>query len=64
MEALRGRETGLRSHGELITLHIVPYKKLWRVTADSKALAAITLYEMAKKEGILPLQNTPVLFSS
>lgn len=64
VEALRGRETGLRSHGELIKLHIVPYKTLWRVTADSKALAAITLYEMAKKEGILPLQNTPELFSS
>lgn len=65
VEALHGRETGLRSHGELIKLHIVPYKTLWRVTADSKALAAITLYEMAKKEGILPLQqNTPELFSS
>ncbi|KAH9311886.1 hypothetical protein KI387_026921, partial [Taxus chinensis] len=54
IDALHGQETGLCDHGELIKLHIVPYTKLWRVTADSKALAAITLYEMAKKEGLLP----------
>lgn len=65
VEALHGRETGLRSEGELIKVHIVPYKTLWRVTADSKVLSAITLYEMAKKEGLLPVQqNTAELFGS
>ncbi|XP_022969883.1 nudix hydrolase 14, chloroplastic [Cucurbita maxima] len=51
---LQGKETGLRDHGELIKVHVVPYEKLWRVTADAKALMAIGLYEMAKKEGLLP----------
>lgn len=51
---LQGKETGLREHGELIKVHVVPYERLWRVTADSKALMAIALYEMAQKEGLLP----------
>uniref|UniRef100_A0A9I9CLY0 Nudix hydrolase domain-containing protein n=1 Tax=Cucumis melo TaxID=3656 RepID=A0A9I9CLY0_CUCME len=51
---LQGKETGLRDHGELIKVHVVPYEKLWRVTADAKALMAIALYEMAQKEGLLP----------
>ncbi|KAJ4952157.1 hypothetical protein NE237_028989 [Protea cynaroides] len=52
--ALQGKETGLRDHGELIKVHVVPYKKLWRITADAKALMAIALFEMAKREGLLP----------
>ncbi|XP_015900349.3 nudix hydrolase 14, chloroplastic isoform X1 [Ziziphus jujuba] len=51
---LRGKETGLREHGELIKVHVVPYEKLWRITADAKVLTAIALYEMAKREGLLP----------
>ncbi|KAL0331354.1 UNVERIFIED_CONTAM: Nudix hydrolase 14, chloroplastic [Sesamum angustifolium] len=51
---LQGKETGLRDHGELIRVHVVPYKDLWRTTADAKALVAIALYEMAKKDGLLP----------
>ncbi|XP_052209533.1 nudix hydrolase 14, chloroplastic [Diospyros lotus] len=51
---LQGKETGLREQGELIKVHIVPYAKLWRATADAKALMAIALYEMAKREGLLP----------
>ncbi|KAM7531206.1 hypothetical protein LguiB_034616 [Lonicera macranthoides] len=51
---LQGKETGLQEHGELIKVHVVPYKKLWRMTADAKALMAIALHEMAKKEGLLP----------
>lgn len=54
IKALQGKETGLRDHGELIKLRVVPYDQLWRSTADAKALSAIALYEMAKKEGILP----------
>ncbi|XP_058009594.1 nudix hydrolase 14, chloroplastic isoform X2 [Hevea brasiliensis] len=51
---LQGKETGLRDHGELIKVRVVPYAKLWRMTADAKVLMAIALYEMAKKEGLLP----------
>ncbi|KAI4327043.1 hypothetical protein L6164_019546 [Bauhinia variegata] len=50
---LKGKETGLREHGELIKVRVVPYKKLWRSTADSKVLVAIALFEMATKEGLL-----------
>jgi ADP-sugar diphosphatase len=57
IKALQGKETGLRDHGELIKLHVVPYDQLWRSTADAKALCAIALYEMAKKEGILPFSS-------
>lgn len=51
---LQGKETGLREHGELIKVHVVPYDKLWRMTADAKALMAVALYEMANREGLLP----------
>ena len=49
---------GLREHGELLKVRVVPYDKLWHVTADAKALASIALYEMAKREGLLPQVNT------
>ncbi|XLR50769.1 hypothetical protein HN51_001479 [Arachis hypogaea] len=55
---LHGKETGLRDHGELIKVRVVPYKKLWRTTADAKALAAVALLEMATKEGLLPPSPT------
>uniref|UniRef100_A0A0E0L7B0 Nudix hydrolase domain-containing protein n=1 Tax=Oryza punctata TaxID=4537 RepID=A0A0E0L7B0_ORYPU len=58
IRALQGKETGLRDHGELIKLRVVPYSQLWRATADAKALSAIALYEMAKKEGLLPSSPT------
>ncbi|CAM6118133.1 unnamed protein product [Calypogeia fissa] len=60
--SLQGAETGLRDHGELIKVKVVPYSSLWRSTADSKALAAIAIYEMATREGILPpAPNAPDL---
>ncbi|XP_031125155.1 nudix hydrolase 14, chloroplastic isoform X1 [Ipomoea triloba] len=55
---LQGKETGLRDHGELIKVHVVPYEKLWRTTADAKTLTAIALYEMAKRDGLLPSSRT------
>ncbi|XP_020977090.1 nudix hydrolase 14, chloroplastic isoform X3 [Arachis ipaensis] len=55
---LHGKETGLRDHGELIKVRVVPYKKLWRTTADAKALAAVALFEMVTKEGLLPPSPT------
>ncbi|KAA8521951.1 hypothetical protein F0562_012735 [Nyssa sinensis] len=56
---LQGKEAGLREHGELIKVHVVPYERLWRMTADAKALMAIALYEMAKREGLLPPPSSP-----
>ncbi|XP_040365154.1 nudix hydrolase 14, chloroplastic isoform X2 [Rosa chinensis] len=58
IEQLQGKETGLREHGELIKVHVVPYERLWCMTADAKVLAAIALYEMSKREGILPPLET------
>lgn len=54
INSLQGQKTGLKEHGEFIKVHVVPYRTLWRSTTDAKALAAITLYEMAKREGLLP----------
>lgn len=51
---LQGKQTGLQEHGELIQLVVVPYEDLWKSTADSKALAAIALYENASRKGLLP----------
>ncbi|KAK9277733.1 hypothetical protein L1049_007280 [Liquidambar formosana] len=54
---LQGKQMGLREHGELIKVHVVPYVKLWQMTADAKTLIAIALYEMAKREGLLPWKS-------
>ncbi|CAA0842271.1 Nudix hydrolase 14- chloroplastic [Striga hermonthica] len=54
IKQLQGKETGLRDHGELIRVHVVPYKNLWRMTSDAKVLMAIALYEMAMRDGFLP----------
>ncbi|POR35470.1 Nudix hydrolase 14, chloroplastic [Tolypocladium paradoxum] len=46
-----GRLTGLRSHGEKITLRVVPMKDLWREGArDAKALGALALWEGLRRE--------------
>ncbi|KAK1564771.1 hypothetical protein Q3G72_011289 [Acer saccharum] len=54
---LQGKETGLHEHGELIKVRVVPYRELWRKTADVKVLTAIGLYEMASREGLLPSKS-------
>ncbi|KAL2754029.1 hypothetical protein ACRALDRAFT_2043130 [Sodiomyces alcalophilus JCM 7366] len=47
-----GRLTGLRDHGEKITLKLVPMRDLWRVGArDAKCLAALALWEALQREG-------------
>lgn len=46
-----GRLTGLRSHGEKITLKVVPMKDLWKEGArDAKALAAVAFWEGLRRE--------------
>ena len=52
IEGMKGRLTGLREHGEKITLKICRLDELWKVGArDGKTLAAVTLYEGLKREG-------------
>lgn len=47
-----GKLTGLREHGEKITLKLVPMKDAWREgSRDAKCLAAIALWEGLKREG-------------
>jgi ADP-sugar diphosphatase len=54
IEDLRGRLTGLRIQGELITLKLCDYEELWREGArDAKTLAAWALYEGLKRAGKL-----------
>lgn len=48
----RGKLTGLRDHGEKITLKVVRLEDLWREGArDSKALSAWAIYEGLRREG-------------
>ncbi|KAK0628242.1 hypothetical protein B0T17DRAFT_588437 [Bombardia bombarda] len=49
-----GRLTGLREHGEKITLKLVRMRDLWREGArDAKCLAALALWEGLRREGRL-----------
>jgi ADP-sugar diphosphatase len=47
----RGKLTGLREHGERITLKVVRLCDLWRETVDAKALCAVALWDGLKREG-------------
>lgn len=54
VDELKGKLTGLRDHGEKITLKIVKLDEVWKVAwRDGKTLAAIALYEGLRKEGML-----------
>ncbi|OSS48238.1 hypothetical protein B5807_07949 [Epicoccum nigrum] len=54
MAWLQGRATGLRDEGERITLKLVPLGRVWREAGrDGKALAAVSLYEGLKREGMI-----------
>lgn len=47
-----GKLTGLREHGEKITLKLVRMKDLWKEGArDAKCLAAVALWEGLRREG-------------
>lgn len=48
----QGKLTGLRSHGEKITLMLARLEDIWKVAGrDAKTLAAWALYQGLKKEG-------------
>jgi 8-oxo-dGTP pyrophosphatase MutT (NUDIX family) len=52
LESWSGRLTGLRDHGEKITLKIVPMEDAWRVGArDAKALGALALWQGLRAQG-------------
>ncbi len=54
LQEWQGKLTGLRDHGEKITLKLVPLKNLWKEAGrDAKALAAWALYEGLRQEGKL-----------
>jgi ADP-sugar diphosphatase len=52
IESLKGRLTGLRDHGEKITLKLCRLDELWKIGArDGKTLAALALYEGLQRAG-------------
>ncbi|OOQ85750.1 putative NUDIX family hydrolase [Penicillium brasilianum] len=52
IEELQGKLTGLRDHGEKITLKVVPLEDLWKEgLRDGKTLAAWALYKGLKEAG-------------
>ncbi|KIX10256.1 uncharacterized protein Z518_01337 [Rhinocladiella mackenziei CBS 650.93] len=52
IDELKGKLTGLRGHGEKITLKIVRLDEVWKVAGrDGKTLAALALYQGLKGEG-------------
>ncbi|KAH8661923.1 hypothetical protein BX600DRAFT_437356 [Xylariales sp. PMI_506] len=54
LEAMAGKQTGLRDHGEKITLKLVKMRDLWKEgRRDAKCLAAVALWEGLKREGKL-----------
>jgi ADP-sugar diphosphatase len=54
LQEWQGKLTGLRDHGEKITLKLVRLQDLWKEGGrDGKALAACALYQGLKSEGKL-----------
>ena len=54
IEDLKGKLTGLREHGEKITLRLCRLDELWRVGArDGKTLSAVALYEGLRKSRLI-----------
>ena len=54
IDKLQGKLTGLRDHGEKITLKIVKLNDAWKVAArDAKTLSALCLYEGLRRDGKL-----------
>lgn len=52
IRGLKGKLTGLRDHGEKITLKLVKLKDVWKVgVRDGKTLSAMALYDGLKREG-------------
>jgi hypothetical protein len=51
---LKGKLTGKRSQGELITLRVYDYEEMWKMCPrDAKTLAAWALYEGLNRSGLI-----------
>ncbi|KAK5941938.1 hypothetical protein PMZ80_005889 [Knufia obscura] len=54
IEEMQGKLTGLRDHGEKISLKIVKLKDVWKAAGrDAKTLSAICIYDGLRREGKL-----------
>jgi len=54
IEKMQGKLTGLRDHGEKISLMIVKLKDVWKVAGrDAKTLSALCMYDGLRREGRL-----------
>ena len=51
LDSMRGKATGNLEEGEVIVLDLIPYKSLWRICSDAKALSSMFLYERLLAEG-------------
>jgi len=54
LSAMKGRLQGLRDHGEYITLRVVPFDQVWKVSGDAKAMVSLFLLDQLRKDGKLP----------
>jgi hypothetical protein len=54
LEEMKGRLSGLRGHGEIITLKVVPFHDVWKVSADAQAICSLFLLDQLRKEGKIP----------
>lgn len=51
---MKDRLQGLRDHGEYITLRVVPFEDVWKVSGDAKAMVSLFLLDQLRKEGKVP----------
>merc|ERR1712179_180557 len=57
---LQGKLTGELEEGEVITLEVVEFDKLWQVTSDAKTLSALYLYERLVQEGKIKRRGSEI----
>lgn len=48
IDELEGKLTGLRDHGESITLKLVSFDDAWKASPDAKLLSSLALYQALK----------------
>ncbi|CAO3671215.1 unnamed protein product [Umbelopsis ramanniana] len=53
IEELEGKLTGLRDHGEAITLKLVKLEDAWKQSPDAKVLSSLALLDALKRAGKL-----------
>lgn len=50
VQELEGKLTGLRDHGENITLKLVDLENAWKEAPDAKLLSSLALYQALKHQ--------------